>query len=833
MKAKNLPSKAFLTWFAFVLCVLLFPRITQAQHREYAQVIVDQNHTIDQENAVDGDLSTRALVRASSGDLFGFGAYTGHLELAFNQNIAAHTTTYIKIDADENILTALLGGSLGNLIADVTGHLLIGNQEFRVQAFSGTTPVLTVNSQVDGDFAQERARIVVNANNEYFIALTPNQSYNRIKLTNRLGSVIGFGNTKELGVYGAYVSTSPDPCSPAAYTSYSGEGLNIDVLNTGDVGVSNPQFVLDSESSNYARMSMGIASVASSIEQTVYFEGTSNATDTYSIRLKLDPSLLTAGIANAIHFIAKNGANEVARTTLAGLLNTDLLTLLQGNFIVDIPFSPGVPADRITIEYGALANVNLTQRLDLYNINRVPALPVVASNSLNVETCIGSAASLVATAMETDLMLNWYASKEAITPIATVASGESFTTPPIFEDTIFYVASVKTGCVEESVRIAVPVKALSNPVSTDITIDGIENSYCENSTVILQPTSTINGSFSWFFDENKTLAITNGLNLSGATYTIDGNGTLTIKGLPSKSEPYTFYVSLTNANGCENPAGDLKEVQLTMVTSSIVPTLSLDENITPDDVIQLHETNGTIHVEGSVGGDAKIGDTINLLINSKNFGGTVGTNFKFSISVPGSDLVDDTDHIIEASIETITGNCVGVAIDTESYTVDESIVSLTKPSVNALNTNDTTPTIKGTADSSDNLTVEVDNVVYTEGDAHLVDNKDNTWTLIIPEVNALMNGIYDVIATVSDGNGNTAVDGTTDELTIDTTTSPIVLTQPTVNVLNASDATPTITGTADSSDNLTVEVDDVVYTEGDAHLVDNKDNTWTLTIPEA
>ncbi|MCK0132679.1 Ig-like domain-containing protein, partial [Flavobacteriaceae bacterium F08102] len=188
-------------------------------------------------------------------------------------------------------------------------------------------------------------------------------------------------------------------------------------------------------------------------------------------------------------------------------------------------------------------------------------------------------------------------------------------------------------------------------------------------------------------------------------------------------------------------------------------------------------------------------------------------------------------------IATVSDGNGNTAVDgtTDELTIDTttSPIVLTQPTVNVLNASDATPTLTGTADSSDNLTVEVDDVVYTEGDAHLVDNKDNTWTLIIPEANALMDGIYDVIATVSDGNGNTAVDGTTNELTIDTTTSPIVLTQPTVNALNANDATPTITGTADSSDNLTVEVDDVVYTEGDAHLVDNKDNTWTLTIPEA
>src|SRR5690606_24138214 len=44
-------------------------------------------------------------------------------------------------------------------------------------------------------------------------------------------------------------------------------------------------------------------------------------------------------------------------------------------------------------------------------------------------------------------------------------------------------------------------------------------------------------------------------------------------------------------------------------------------------------------------------------------------------------------------------------------------------------------------------------------------------------------------------------------------------------------STPAITGTVDSADDLTVEVNGVTYTEGDGNLIDNGDNTWTLQIP--
>ena len=111
-----------------------------------------------------------------------------------------------------------------------------------------------------------------------------------------------------------------------------------------------------------------------------------------------------------------------------------------------------------------------------------------------------------------------------------------------------------------------------------------------------------------------------------------------------------------------------------------------------------------------------------------------------------------------------------------------------------------------TADSADDLMVTVNGVGYTEGDGNLTDNGDNTWTLTIPEGNALPDGTYDVIATATDAAGNSSTDATTDELIIDT----MVPTVPSVDFLTTNDNTPTITGTADSADDLTVVVNGVL-----------------------
>jgi hypothetical protein len=142
----------------------------------------------------------------------------------------------------------------------------------------------------------------------------------------------------------------------------------------------------------------------------------------------------------------------------------------------------------------------------------------------------------------------------------------------------------------------------------------------------------------------------------------------------------------------------------------------------------------------------------------------------------------------------------------------------TAPTVDALTTSDTTPTITGMATLAvgETLTVVVngatyDNVAVTAG----------VWSIdtstAMPDsgvLGAFADGSYDVVATVivTDAATNTAVDTTTNEITIDTT-DPAA---PTVDALTTSDTTPTITGTATlaAGESLTVVVNGATYDNG-------------------
>lgn len=568
-----------LRFISVFFLLLLYHNSLEAQStRVYATVISSENNTDLSANAIDGNLATNATVRASSGLALGLGAYSGYVELEYATVLPANTTSYIKIETDDNLLPALLGGSLGTLLSNVLGTVLIGNQEFTVQAKNGNSVILQGDSQDTGEFATERLKIVTDETGDFFIAITPSQPYNRIRLRNRIGSLLGLFNTKELGVYDSFHVSDPDNCGYASYTSFSGDGLNLDLLGLGGAGVTNPQNVLDSNPNSFSKLSLGILGVAASIQQTVYFDGLSETTDEFNIRLKVDPSLLALGVANNIQIIAYNGPAIVDSRSLNTLLNLDLLTLLQGNQIASIPFAPNAPADRITIRYSSLLNLQLTQSLDLYDIVRVPKVPTITDPfTLNPIVCSGSTASLIATTAAGN-QIRWYNVAQGGVALGTVNSGQPFTTTPLNGNTTFYVAAAKIGCTEESRRVAVNVQVINVPTAADINIPDTLTA-CQGNTT-LTPTTSIGGAIiKYYTTQNRTVEITTGYSGdAGVTYVKNPTtGALSITGLNATDSPYSYFISLTVGGLCENAVNALKEVTVNFSTTlslEVQPTVS-------------------------------------------------------------------------------------------------------------------------------------------------------------------------------------------------------------------------------------------------------------------
>ncbi|WP_396596861.1 Ig-like domain-containing protein [Dokdonia sp. R86516] len=821
MKRKTtFPSS--LSSFLFILLFACFS--VSAQEQTFATTITNQENVDDANLATNQDLTDFAEVRANSGTLF-FGAYDGVLELSYGELLPANTTSYIKIETEDDLLPSLLGGSLGNLLADVLGIVLIGNQEFTVKALNGNTTVLSAVSSDPNTFSGARTQIVTDAQGDYYIALTPDQPYSSIEITNSIGSLIGLNQERSLKVYGAFYGATAPTCNVPSFTSFDGTGFNLDLINLGGAGVTNIENAIDGDLATFSELSLGVLSVAATVEQVIYFQNATQATEDFKIRLAVDPSLLALGVANNIQFEAYNGSNLIASRDLGSLLNLELINLLQSNTPVDIGFDVSAPVDRIVVSYSSLLNTSLSQRLDLYDVAVTAAIPEIAAASQNITLCENSTAELIATTDSPDSQIEWYDEEQGGNLLATVDSGEAFTTSSLTENTTFYAAATANGCTVASVRTPVLVTINPTPKSSDILVAGFDTAICLPEVLEIVPSSTISNDFKYYFDPNKNVEITNGLTADGIVYVIN-DSKLEITGLNDANNPDNIFISTTEpATGCENSPGDLRQVSIILANTPNI-SINLTENITADDTINSIEQNNDITITGTVSGDAQENDEVIITVNNTEYTTLLDAGLNFTRDIPGAELVLDADSTIDASVTVVGTLCTATAIDSEAYTVD--VDSPTIPTVDAQTTNDTTPIITGTGDSEDELTVIVNGVTYPETGADLTDNGDDTWSLQIPDGSELLDGMYDVDTSVEDAVGNTASDTTTNELVIDATAP----TTPTVTAQTTNDSTPLITGTADSDDELTVIVNGITYTEGDTNLIDNGDDTWSLQIPD-
>ncbi|WP_324028156.1 Ig-like domain-containing protein [Maribacter sp. BPC-D8] len=163
--------------------------------------------------------------------------------------------------------------------------------------------------------------------------------------------------------------------------------------------------------------------------------------------------------------------------------------------------------------------------------------------------------------------------------------------------------------------------------------------------------------------------------------------------------------------------------------------------------------------------------------------------------------------------------CSPLTSDNALLTVDVTPPAI--PTVVSQITNDTTPVITGTAEADSTVTVVVDGAVYTT-----IADASGNWTIdtetATPDSGIFtpnVNGTNEVAVTSTDAAGNSTVDITTLELTIDTTNPAI----PTVVSQITNDTTPVITGTAEANSTVTVEVGGAIFT-----IIADASGNWTL-----
>jgi hypothetical protein len=419
-----------------------------------------QNSVLNVNNAIIND-DTYARVTSSSGVAVALGAYQGEIELKFASPLSAGKTSYMRINANSDLLKVLLGGNLGSLLTTVVGSVILGNKYFEAGARMGTgsiNNVLMADSQ--NGLSNNRLRLIKDANGFFYLAITPAQAYDRVYIKDFTNAALGLGSSSYTDVYYAFTTSGTDPCGTTQgfATGYEGTGLTLDLLGLGRGGVVNPENVINTSQTDFSEISLGVLGVNATMSQNVYFENLSNADDDLTIKIKVNSALINLGLLNNISITAFNGVDSVYTSNLASNVNLDLLGLLSSGAITTIPLSPGVVYNRVKVTIKSLLGVNLTQSINLYAVSRTNKRPTFTSapNSNSITVCSNTSTKIYATTDPTNQLL-WYDAITGGNLLFTSSYNSFFATPVLTATKTYYVSAKKTACPSESERVPVTV----------------------------------------------------------------------------------------------------------------------------------------------------------------------------------------------------------------------------------------------------------------------------------------------------------------------------------------------------------------------------------------
>lgn len=343
-----------------------------------AATVVGHGHANFPTNAIDGKNDTFTTLEASSGIAVGIGAYQGFVELGFTQAVPAGETTYVRIDFDNEVLGGLLNGSVGGLLNGVVSNVLFGNHYFTVEGKNNATTVFSRSSNNGlasaGGIGSGDAKIVQDKNGHYYIAITPNVSINRIRITEKLSSLVGLGTVKTMNVYHACYSTGSTACEQSFATFSESTGISLDLLGLGGAGVVDAQNAIDGDIATASKVSVGAVGVGAGMFQHVQFHGLSSNRDHFRVKMKMQASgVVTADVIGSIIVKAYKGNVEVYSQRLNEKLipGLDLLGLLSSGQMINLPFAPGVEFDRVAVGISSLVAANvLANPLEIHSIER-------------------------------------------------------------------------------------------------------------------------------------------------------------------------------------------------------------------------------------------------------------------------------------------------------------------------------------------------------------------------------------------------------------------------------------------------------------------------------
>ncbi|PNC31750.1 Ig-like domain-containing protein [Enterobacter cloacae] len=289
----------------------------------------------------------------------------------------------------------------------------------------------------------------------------------------------------------------------------------------------------------------------------------------------------------------------------------------------------------------------------------------------------------------------------------------------------------------------------------------------------------------------------------------------------------TVTVTVEGQSSAGNPVSISHDVTVDLASVAI----SIDA-IATDDVINAAEKSADLVLSGSTS-NVEANQTVTITFGGKSYTATVGTDGKWTATVPAADLagLKDGDASVQVSVTNVNGNSASAG---REYSVDATAPSVT---INTLATDDILNAAEAqsdlivsgtsTAEAGQTVTVSLNGKDYTA-----MVGSDGNWTLNVPaaDLAGLADGSVTVTASVSDKAGNPAsVDhNLTVDVTVPTVTISTIAGDNVINIAEHAQAqiiSGIATGAA-AGDKVTVTIGGQSYTT----VLDAAGN-WSVGVP--
>lgn len=301
-----------------------------------------------------------------------------------------------------------------------------------------------------------------------------------------------------------------------------------------------------------------------------------------------------------------------------------------------------------------------------------------------------------------------------------------------------------------------------------------------------------------------------GTGLPGAMVTVTVDG-MTV-GMTTVAADGTWSVTPTTALAEGAHSVTATSVSTTGITATDTNAFSVDSMTFVE--YRLPADGSTVgSARPTLSGTSEPGNLVEVTLDGTVLGTALtDADGNWSIVVP-SDLADGR-HMVSVEATDAAGN---TATDSGAFTVAVAgpFVDIVTP-VDGSTTNDTTPTISGTADPGASVRVTVDGTVVGTATA----DATGFWSIVV--TTPLASGDHTAQASTTDGGGRTATDSST--FTVDATAPAVAIVAP-ADGSSTNDTTPTISGTATPGASIEVFVDGVLVGTATAAA----DGTWSVT----